>query len=119
MILQDIDAKGTYRCSRDSRDPGTLFIDQDFWNAVSWEEVAATMAHELTHAVQHIEGGRCYCTVENEYYAYVTEFYVLQETGRMDLLETKWRGAYDDAGYFDSGLLWKAVKDAYPECPDY
>ena len=70
-------------------------------------------------AIQHIEGGDCGCTIENEYYAYVTGFYVLQETGRMDLLESKWRGAYNDSGQFDSGKLWKAVKEAYPECPEY
>jgi hypothetical protein len=120
MILSDeVSSKGVYRCSQGSDEPGTLYIGLTFWSNASWEEVAATMAHELTHAVQHLEGGRCYCSIENEYYAYITEFYVLQETGRMDLLESKWRGAYDEDGRFDGDKLWAAVKDAYPECPDY
>jgi hypothetical protein len=118
-LSDEIKSKGLYVCSRGEDEPGSLYIRRSFWNDVSWEEVAATMAHELTHAVQDIVGGRCYCSIENEYHAYVTSFYVLQETGRMDLLEEKWRGAYDDDGYFDPDLLWAAVKEAYPECPDY
>ncbi len=120
MILSDeVSSKGLYHCTQDSTEPGTLYIGEDFWNEASWEEVAAVIGHELTHAVQHIERGACYCSVENEYYAFLTEFYVLQESGRMDLLEEKWRGAYDENGSFDPNALWEALQEAYPECPDY
>lgn len=114
----DLSANGRYICSNGDS-VGPLYISQSYWNAVTWEEVAATMAHELTHAVQDLVSDNCGCTIENEYYAYITAFYVLQETGRMDLLEEKWRGAYNDDGSFDGDLLWDAVKEAYSECPDY
>ena len=119
LMDDDLDAKGSYVCSTTSMEPGTIYISTDFWNRSSWEEVAAVLGHELTHGVQHMASGFCGCTVENEYYAFITEFYVLQETGRMDLLESKWRGAYSDDGTFSSNKLWAAVKEAYPECPDY
>ncbi len=119
IVLEDLPHYGMYRCSTESREPGTVSIDDEFYEEVSWEEVAATMAHELTHVVQHVERGACGCTVENEYYAMLSELYVLQETGRMDLLEENWRGAYDENGVFSPAKLWDAVDEAYPDCPDY
>jgi hypothetical protein len=61
---------------------------------------------------------RCWSN-EKGYYAYVTQFYVLQELGRMDLLAEEYRGAYDENGKFDEDKLWAALKKTYSECSEY
>jgi len=106
-------------CNRQNPQPGHIVVSRQFWKESSWEFVAATLGHELTHAVQHLNGGKCECTVEKEYYAWLTTLYVLQELDRMDLLEARYRGVYDQQGRFDKGKLWAAVKKTYSECSEY
>lgn len=112
-----IGSLGVYHCYADRY--GSIEISKSHFDEVSWEEVAGTIAHELTHAVQYGSRKTCGCTIEKEYYAYVTEFYVLQETGRMDILGDKWSGIYDSNGKFSKSKLWAAIKKAYKECPEY
>ncbi len=100
---------------------GAVIMSYAYWNDQSWDEVTAALAHELTHAVQHMSGNyRCECSIEKEYYAHVVEFYVLQERGRMDILENKYGGIYDEyTGKFSPNNLWEALRKTYTECPDY
>ena len=119
-IDPDYGGNAAYRYScTDPPVPGGVVVSQKFWNEHSWEEVAMAIGHELTHAVQHMNGGRCGCSIEKEYYAYITQFYVLQELDRMDLLEEKYRHVYDENGKFDGDKLWAVLKKTYTECPDY
>ena len=99
-----------------------MYVSVTAYNERPWEELAAALAHELTHAVQHLEDwGRCDgCSVETEYYAFVAQFYVLQETGRQDILEERYGGLWDpDTGEFDKAALWDWLTDVYSECPEY
>ena len=100
---------------------GEVIMSYTYWNDQSWDEVTAALAHELTHAVQHMSGNyRCECSIEKEYYAHVAEFYVLQERGRMDILEENYGGIYDEyTGEFSPNNLWEALQKTYTECPDY
>jgi hypothetical protein len=100
-------------------EPGALLVSPSYYETHEWEEIAAMMGHELTHAVQHLVSHQCYPSIEKEYYAHITQLYVLQELGRMDLIEDKWRGTYDEYGRFDGDTLWYVLKDLYPDLPDY
>ncbi|PKL60523.1 MAG: hypothetical protein CVV33_02255 [Methanomicrobiales archaeon HGW-Methanomicrobiales-4] len=113
----DIPGTGQYRYSEPD-DPGEIVISPDFWNEASWEEVAGTVAHELTHALQRdAKGGSVQCTVENEYLAFLFEFYALQESGRSDIFYDKFGGIFNSDGSLNQQRLWDAVKKAYSECP--
>jgi hypothetical protein len=99
--------------------PGQVIVYRQTWNTSSWEELAGTLAHELTHAVQHYDGGyRCPgCSVYKEFYAFVAEYYTFLMIGRIDLIPDGFFGA---DRHFDSDLLWTVIKKAYgDECPDY
>jgi len=121
-VDDNYDGEAAYRYSCDLPPViGEVIVSLDYWNNHSWEEVTSTLGHELTHAVQHMTGNyRCGCSIEKEYYAWITGFYVLQEMGRMDILEERYSGVYDDyTGEFDGNLLWKRLKEVYNECPEY
>jgi hypothetical protein len=104
------------------RKPGTVYVSWAQWHALSWAEIAAALAHELTHADQHLEDWtRCEgCSIESEYYAWVAQLYVLQETGRTDILYDDYGALWDEAtGDFDKDALWEALEATYTECPAY
>lgn len=114
----DIAGTGQYRYSGPD-DPGEIYISPDYWNEASWEEVAGTIAHELTHALQRsAHDGTVKCTIENEYLAFLFEFYTLQETGRTDIIYEKFGNLYAADGSFDKNMLWNAVKKVYSDCPE-
>ncbi|NLV26564.1 MAG: hypothetical protein GXY48_05295 [Methanomicrobiales archaeon] len=114
----DIPGTGQYRYSGPD-DPGEIYISPDYWNEASWEEVAGTVAHELTHALQRSAyDGTVKCTIENEYLAFLFEFYTLQETGRTDIIYEKFGNLYAADGSFDKNMLWNAVKKVYSDCPE-
>lgn len=121
-LHDDISSNGKYVYSSGRKEPGKVYISWDFWKRKTWEEVSATLAHELAHAVQHLRSdeGTFGCTIEREYEAYMAEFYVLMVTGREDLLMKHWSGVYNPkTGKIWKNELWKALKDAYSECPEY
>ena len=92
---------------------------RETWNESSWQELAGTLAHELTHAMQHYDGGyRCPgCSVYKEYHAFIAEYYTYMMLERTDLIPDT---MYGDDGYFDSDILWDVIKESYgDECPDY
>jgi len=114
----DIVGTGQYRYSGPD-DPGEIYVSPDYWNEASWEEVAGTIAHELTHALQRsANDGTVKCTIENEYLAFLFEFYTLQETGRTDIIYEKFGNLYAADGSFDKNKLWNAVKKVYSDCPE-
>lgn len=115
----EIPGTGQFRYSG-SDDPGRVYISPDYWNEASWEEVAGTIAHELTHALQRsAKGGEVECTIENEYLAFLFEFYTLQESGRSDIIYDKFGNLYASDGSFDHNKLWNVVKKVYSDCPEY
>lgn len=121
-LTDEIDSNGQYVYAHEQKDPGTVYISWDYWKRKSWEEVSGTLAHELTHAVQHLTSDEKTfgCTVEREYEAYMAEFYVLMETGREDILMDSWSAIYNPkTGKIWKNELWKALKDAYSTCPEY
>lgn len=121
-LRDDISSNGKYVYTSGSKEPGTVYVSWDFWKIKTWEEVSATLAHELAHAVQHLtsDEGTFGCTVEREYEAYMAEFYVLMVTDREDLLVKHWSGVYNPkTGKIWKNELWNALKDAYNDCPEY
>ncbi len=100
---------------------GEVVFSLSYWKRIGWEETTAVLAHELVHAFQHKTGDyRCGCSIEKEYYAWIAQFYVLQEMGRKDILADKYADAYDSrTGKFDSDRLWALLIRLYPECPEY
>lgn len=100
---------------------GHIVFSMRYWKQTGWEETTAALAHELVHAFQHKTGDyRCGCSIEKEYYAWIAQFYVLQEMGRKDIISEKYSSAYDSrTGRFDSDKLWKMLIKLYPECPEY
>ena len=114
----DIPGTGQYRYSG-PEDPGEIVISPDFWKESTWEEVAGTIAHELTHALQRDAKDKTVkCTVENEYLAFLFEFYALQESGRSDIINKKFGGIFNSDGSLNKQRLWNAVKKVYSECPE-
>lgn len=121
-LTDEIDSNGQYVYASANKEPGKVYISWDFWERKTWEEVSGTIAHELTHAVQHLTSDEetFGCTIEREYEAYMAEFYVLMETGREDILMKSWSAIYNPkTGKIWKNELWKALKDAYDTCPDY
>ncbi|MCA1916074.1 hypothetical protein [Methanospirillum hungatei] len=121
-LTDEIDSSGQYVYTSGKKEPGIVYISWDSWKKTSWEEVSATIAHELTHAVQHLtsDEGTFGCTVEREYEAYMAKFYVLMETGRTDILRKNWSAVYNPrTGKIWKNELWKALKEAYSSCPEY
>lgn len=109
-----------YRYFKGTTEPGTVYVKRSKYDQYSWVEVAGTIAHELTHAMQHADSGAdMHCSVENEYWAYIVELYVYLDNGRKDLIYENWSGLFDDNWGFDADKLWVAVKDAYNTCPEY
>jgi hypothetical protein len=101
--------------------PGEIWVSPTHWSQNSWEMVASTMAHELTHAYRVLGTDKpCYCTIEDEYYAFMVKLYVLWKLNRMDLVDAYFRDCFDASGRFNAGLLWRKVRSmpAYKECPD-
>ncbi|MBI5876307.1 MAG: hypothetical protein HZB53_01550 [Chloroflexi bacterium] len=114
-------ANGYYATSSKScnTQPGTISIRSTFFRDNSVEAVAATMAHEMTHAMRRLENGaKCGCTVQDEYYAYLVLIYTLQDLNRKDLILERYSRAYDSRGKFSQGLLWQWIKQSY-DCPEY
>jgi hypothetical protein len=103
------------------RPPGMVLVNRSDYNTMSWEEVAAAIAHELTHAHQHLSGnGRCEgCSIQKEYEAFFVQISALEEMNRLDLAQAQFPGVVDDYGNIDGDLLWWAIKEVYTDCPDY
>ncbi|HPP78354.1 hypothetical protein, partial [Methanospirillum sp.] len=121
-LTDEIDSNGQYVYAHGKKEPGTVYISRDYWKRKSWEEVSGTIAHELTHAVQHLtsEEDSFGCTVEREYEAYMAEFYVLMVTNREDILMHSWSAIYNPrTGKIWKNELWKALREAYSTCPEY
>ena len=122
-VDESYDGEAAYRYSCDTPPvPGAVVVSWDYWNENEWAMVTSALGHELTHAVQHLSSNYpCGCSIEKEYYAWITGFYVLQEMDRMDILDDKYRGVvYDyETGKFDGDMLWERLQEVYPECPDY
>lgn len=121
-LTDEIDSNGKYVYASGKKEPGKVYISWDFWKRKTWEEVSGTIAHELTHAVQHLTSDEetFGCTIEREYEAYMAEFYVLMETGREDILMKSWSAIYNPkTGKIWKNELWKALQDVYETCPEY
>ncbi|PKL60037.1 MAG: hypothetical protein CVV33_04770 [Methanomicrobiales archaeon HGW-Methanomicrobiales-4] len=119
-LVDEGDAIAWYRYKKGTAEIGDISVKRSKFNQYSWVEVASTIAHELTHAMQHKEDGEeIHCSVENEYYAYIVELYVLLDNNRKDLIYENWSGLFDDNWKFDATKLWAALKDAYNTCPEY
>ncbi len=121
-LTDDMTSNGQYVYVSGKKEPGKVYISWDFSEKTCWEDVSATIAHELTHAVQHLtsDEGKFGCTVEREYEAYMAKFYALMETGRTDILIDSWSGVYNPrTGKIWKNELWKALKEAYASCPEY
>jgi len=121
-LSDDIDSSGQYVYAHGTKEPGKVYVSRDYWKRKSWEEVSGTIAHELTHAVQHLTSDEDTfgCTIEREYEAYMAEFYVLMVTGREDILMDSWSAVYNPkTGKIWKNELWKALKDTYTTCPEY
>lgn len=119
-LVDEGNAIAWYRYEKGTKNIGDVYVKRSKFNQYSRIEVASTIAHELTHAMQHVEKGvDMHCSVENEYYAYIVELYVLLDNGRKDLIYHNWSGLFDDNWKFDSTKLWAALKKAYDSCPEY
>ncbi len=103
------------------RPPGMVIVNRSKYNEQTWEQVAAAIAHELTHAHQHLSGnGRCEgCSIQKEYEAFLVYITALEEMGRLDLAQAEFPNVVDDYGNIDGDLLWWAIKEIYTDCPDY
>ncbi len=95
---------------------GRIEVRRSYWQKTSEEEVAASLAHELAHAVQLLGGASCHCTIEGEFQAFVTELYALQAFGRWDVLKTRFGGVYDENGRFDENRLYEGIRQTYSDC---
>lgn len=103
------------------RQPGMVKVNRQIWNEDTWEEVAASIAHELTHAYQHLHTGyRCDdCSIQKEYEAFFVTIYALEELGAWDIVEEDYGAVVDSQGNIDGDLLWQVIKETYTECPEY
>lgn len=103
------------------REPGIVRVNRTAWNEQSWEEVAASIAHELTHAYQHLQTGyRCdNCSIQKEYEAFFVTIYALEELGAWDVIERDYPGVVSSDGDIYSDTLWDVIKESYTECPEY
>ncbi len=116
------DAFAAYRFNRDNcnTQPGKVIVSSKLWNNYSWDEITATMGHELYHAYQMLERGySCGCTQEKEVEALIVELGTLRYLGRDDILDAKWAGAWDSSGQFSLAIVWEAISGAYSSCPKY
>jgi len=104
-----------------ARTPGSVLVSQEAWNEQSWEEVASSIAHELTHAYQHLQTGyRCGgCSIQKEYEAFFVTIYALEELGRWDIVQDKYGSLVDDEGNIYGDTLWEVLQETYSECPEY
>lgn len=86
-LTDEIDSNGQYVYTHGKKEPGKVYISWDFWKKNTWEEVSATLAHELTHAVQHLtsDEGTFGCTVERD---------VRSIHGKILCLYGNWQGGY-------------------------
>lgn len=118
-LSDDLEAMASYRytCS-DPPKVGKVLVNEEYYEDLSWAELAGTIAHELTHAVWHLDEGVCGCTKEKEFYAAVSEITVYNEYGGTDLVEENYPGVFDDDGDFSLDLLWDFIDELYEECPD-
>jgi hypothetical protein len=115
----DLSAPATYRHSSTicRTEPGEVLVSRARWSQASWDEVAALLAHELTHAAQMLSAGyACDCSVEKEMQAITTEMFLLQVRGRKDLLQQNFSFAYDSRGKFSQPLLWAWVRKTDSSC---
>ena len=103
------------------RPPGKVLVNRQKWNEDTWVEVAASIAHELTHAYQHLQTGyRCDdCSIQKEYEAWFVTIYALEEMGAWDIIEEDYGALVDSEGNIDGDLLWDVIKETYSECPEY
>ncbi len=103
------------------RQPGMVRVNRQAWNEQSWEEVAASVAHELTHAYQHLQTGyRCdNCSIQKEYEAFFVTIYALEELNAWDIIERDYPGLTSSDGDIYSDSLWNVLKESYSECPEY
>ena len=83
--------------------------------------MAASIAHELTHAHQHLSlRGRCEgCSIEKEYEAFFVTIHALCEMGRLDIAQDNYPGIVDDQCTINGNALWDWLREVYTDCPDY
>ncbi|HEY9077579.1 MAG TPA: hypothetical protein VIO61_13685 [Anaerolineaceae bacterium] len=101
-------------------DVGYIKVSPSFFKKTTRVELAGVLAHEITHAMQRVQGKKCGCTVEKEYQAYSVQggFWVL--AGAQELLyDYVGKDIFDASGKFDKNKFWYAVKKIYSHCPDY
>lgn len=117
-ISMDALAAYSYECAEPPR-AGEILVTRQHWNESTWEELTATLAHELTHALQHLSDQYpCNCTIDKEFLAFRTQLSVLRDFGREDLLEP-YSGLWQSDGSLDEAKLWGVIQELYPECPEY
>jgi len=115
----ELSAPATYRHSSTlcRTEAGVALVSREYWGRATWDEVAATLAHELTHAEQMLSAGyTCDCSVEREMQAFSAEMFQLQTRGRKDLLQQNFGYAYDAKGKFSQTLLWTHLRKVYSGC---
>ena len=94
-----------------------VLVSRAHWSGSTWDEVAAALAHELTHAAQMLSADyACDCSVEREMQAFTAEMFQLQVRGRKDLLQQNFSYAYDARGKFSQTLLWLQLRKLYTGC---
>jgi len=115
----ELSAPATYRHSSTlcRTEAGVVLVSRAYWSRASWDEVAATLAHELTHAAQMLSADyACDCSHEREMQAFSAEMFQLQTRSRKDLLQQNFSYAYDAKGKFSQTLLWFHVRKVYSGC---
>lgn len=105
-----------YTC--DDKQSGEVYVTPKEMNQAD-ALVAASLAHELTHAIQFHAGWKCGCTVEKEYYAVAAEIDMLWYGGYENIVNKQYGALWKDDGKIDTTMLWNVIKKAYSDCPDY
>lgn len=111
-------AVACFKYSCDDRTSGEIYVSPGELNQAE-PLLAASLAHELTHAVQLHAGWKCGCTVEKEYYAVAAEIDALWYGGYEDLVNERYGALWTSEGKMDTNMLWQVVKEAYHDCPEY
>jgi hypothetical protein len=114
-------AAAMYYCEVNSNKPGEVHVSPRFMNEHPLDEVTSVIAHELVHAYQDVELKQCGCSKYNEVVAHTIQIYTLVVFNRWDIIDKKFRWAYDDQNRFSADLIWKylAADPVYQKCQDY
>jgi hypothetical protein len=102
------------RCDK----PGQVIVLTTAFNG-KFDDTVALIAHELTHAQESLlQAKPCTCTIDNEFWAYIVQIYVLQELGHQDWIRNSWGNPYDANGHFSQARLYKWIREHYV-CPEH